>query len=59
MRVEIVCMECGSSDLAISGDFHQEDKRTVQIKCRGCNGKARVVLEVLKEANFFSYLKVR
>lgn len=59
MRVEITCVECGSGDLVISGDFHQEDKRTVQIRCRNCNGKAKITLEVAEESNFCGYLKVR
>ena len=59
MRVEITCMECGSGNLVISGDFIGEDKRTVEIRCRNCNGKAKIILEESKESNFYSHLKVR
>lgn len=58
MRVEITCMECGSGDLVISGDFIEEDKRTVKIRCGNCNGKAKINMEI-EVGNFYSYLKAR
>ena len=58
MRVEITCMDCGSGDLVISGNFMDENKRTIRIRCKNCNGKAKISTEV-DAGNFYSYLKAR